>query len=347
MAKTTIGIDVGKKVCVVCVKDPDGKVLERTKYNNTRAAADAFVSTMIRRYGEVQATCESTANMWLKTCMVFEKRGVHFELANPVKLKLKYGTKSDKIDAETPAELMRVNAIPPCHVYSIESRRSLALLRYRIKLVQIRSGIIASQHNMLDKYDYTPSSCGSSNMWGPKCLKFVREQTYDDPADRHVIAAQGRHMEFLNVDIRKAEEQIRKRAANNPDALLLMSMPGLDYFGALLIATAIDGVERFSKPKKLVSFVGVCPKTYQSGDTVRYGHMKKDVDGTLTWMIMEAAMTAVRHDARLALYIRKCRTHPPLVARSHVAKMMITIAHHILKPEHPTNSASKRHTGES
>ena len=331
-----IGIDVGKKVCVACIKDPDGKVLERAKYRNTRADADAFVATMIRRYGEVEATCEATANMWLKTYRAFAKRGVRFVLANPGKLKLRYGTKSDKIDAETLSELLRLNAIPPSHVYSEDSRTSLTLLRYRIRLVQMRSGVIASQHNMLDKYDHTLSSCGSSNMWGPKCLQFIKEQKYDDPADSHVIASQGRHIEFLNQEIRSVEEQIRKRAADSRDAQLLMSMPGLDYFGALLISTAIDGVERFGKSKKLISLVGLCPKTYQSGDSVRYGRMKKDVDGVLTWVMMEAAMTAVRHDTRLeAIYTRKCKTHPPIVARSHVAKTMIIIAYHILKTGEP------------
>ena len=41
--KTTyVGIDIGKKDCVICVVDRDGNVLERSKYPNKRETAAEF-----------------------------------------------------------------------------------------------------------------------------------------------------------------------------------------------------------------------------------------------------------------------------------------------------------------
>ena len=38
----SIGIDIGKRRCIVCIMDRNGTVLEETGYENTYAAATAF-----------------------------------------------------------------------------------------------------------------------------------------------------------------------------------------------------------------------------------------------------------------------------------------------------------------
>ena len=48
---------------------------------------------------------------------------------------------------------------------------------------------------------------------------------------------------------------------------LLLGFTGIDYYGALLMLSEIDDITRFSNPKKLVSWVGLAPSLYQSGNT--------------------------------------------------------------------------------
>ena len=55
-----------------------------------------------------------------------------------------------------------------------------------------------------------------------------------------------------------------------------MSMTGIDYYAAMLLASEIDGIGRFASPKKLVSWAGMCPTVHQSGNTMYPGRMKKD-----------------------------------------------------------------------
>ena len=54
--------------------------------------------------------------------------------------------------------------------------------------------------------------------------------------------------------------------------------------------------------ESLVSFMGLCPRIYQSGDSNRHGHMKKNTDRTLTWVMMNAAMVAKQRDPYLAAF---------------------------------------------
>ena len=81
----SIGIDIGKRRCIVCTMDRNGTVLGETGYENTYAAATAFARKARREYGKCQAVCESTGNLWIKTYEASENRGIPIELANPMK----------------------------------------------------------------------------------------------------------------------------------------------------------------------------------------------------------------------------------------------------------------------
>jgi len=78
----SIGIDIGKRKCDVCVIDQRGNVLQRAKYPNTVADARTFAQKMADRYGRCRAACESTANMWRTTFDAFEDAEMEIKLAN-------------------------------------------------------------------------------------------------------------------------------------------------------------------------------------------------------------------------------------------------------------------------
>jgi predicted NBD/HSP70 family sugar kinase len=58
-----MGVDIGKRNCVVCIMDSDGSIIEETKYNNTVDQAESFASSIKRRHGggksTITAVCES------------------------------------------------------------------------------------------------------------------------------------------------------------------------------------------------------------------------------------------------------------------------------------------------
>lgn len=108
-------------------------------------------------------------------------------------------------------------------------------------------------------------------------------------------------------------------------------MTGFDSFGALLIALEIDGISRFPTPKKLVSWMGMCPTVSQSGNTIHHGKMKKDSNRRVNWMMTQAANVASFKDDRMKEVYQRCRKkHPHGVAVSHVANKMGTIIWHLL-----------------
>ena len=81
----SIGIDIGKRRCVVCVINQDGTILEEAGYDNTYGAARSFAKKAVAKYGKCQAVCESTTNLWLKTFEAFGDSSISIILANPMK----------------------------------------------------------------------------------------------------------------------------------------------------------------------------------------------------------------------------------------------------------------------
>lgn len=73
-----------------------------------------------------------------------------------------------------------------------------------------------------------------------------------------------------------------------------MSMPGIDAFIAMLLASEIDDMRRFKRPENTVSWAGMCPTVSQSGDSLHYGRMKKSANRKVQWALIQAAFSASR-----------------------------------------------------
>ena len=325
-----VGIDIGKRNCAACVMDSGGNVLEQMKYKNTREAAGKLAKTVLSKYGTCSAVCESTSKMWMKTYEVFEEHNIPIILGNPIRMKMaQSGVKTDKLDARKLADRLRMNAIPECYVYPKESRRLLDIMRHRITLVRDRTRVLNRQSSLCERYDYELIT-GHGNTHGERHQQFLEKLALNSH-DTRIIIQHIRHVRYLNKEIDTLEKSICGAAYENKDARTIMSIPGFGPFGALLVATSIDGIGRFDDPKKLVSFTGMCPRVYQSGESIKYGRMKKNVDSNLKWTMMQAAMIAEKHDPHLkSVYEDAKKRHPPKVARSIVGNKMAKYIWHML-----------------
>jgi transposase len=105
-----------------------------------------------------------------------------------------------------------------------------------------------------------------------------------------------------------------------------MSMTGIDYHTALLIATEIGDIRRFPTPKHLVSWAGLCPSLDESGESKYYGRMKrKDCSKRVKWAIMQAAHIAAMHDQRMGEYYERN------ARRMHHNKAIVKVANKMMK----------------
>ena len=312
----------------------DGSIVEETTYGNTSVEVESFASFAKKRYGECVAVCESTSNLWLKTYQAFEKYSISVKLANPLKTKAiaQARIKTDTLDARTLAHLLRSDLVAECYIAPRGIREDRSLLRLRTNLVQDRTRVINRAHSLLDKYDV---KCDYDNIFGVKGTRWLKTLELVDGGgvgsnDSVTLNEYIRQIEFLNTEIKNIESKIIYEASKNESVKILMSMTGIDYFSAMMIASEIGDISRFNTPGKLVSWAGLCPSIHQSGNSLYMGKMK-DGNKKIKWILIQAANTAARNDERLRrFYLRIAKRHGHHVAITHLANKMMTIIWHML-----------------
>jgi len=89
---------------------------------------------------------------------------------------------------------------------------------------------------------------------------------------------------------RALEEEVEKR----PVTRRLMTHPGVGPLTALAYELVIGTPERFHCGKQLASYVGLVPTEESSGDRRRLGHISKQGNVLLRFLLVEAAQVTVR-----------------------------------------------------
>lgn len=324
-----IGIDIAKEINHACIMDYRGNVLDRTMFGNTAEGIRGFIKAARKEHGKFVVGCEATGYMWAKMADVCAKEKVEFKLGSPYKMKVIWMTsnKNDKNDAEKIADLLRRNAFPACHLGDQETRSLRDLMRSVIALVQDRTKVCNRLRALLVKYDLR---LDASKIYSNKALTQLRGTTLGNHVDNTNVQRLVKQLEFLNREIGLAEKEVLHEAANSKfsdEVRRHLSMTGVDVFAAMLISAELDGMDRFSDPKKVISTIGMCPNVYQSGNSMRHGRMKKlDVNRKLNWIMIQVASVAVRYDDHLKEYYERMKKRHGgrhSIAITHVANKMV------------------------
>jgi len=224
--------------------------------------------------------------------------------------------------------------VPPRDV-----RMLRALVRHRASLVRVRTGVRNRIHSILDKYNLKH---GFFDLFGKAGLEWLKTVELN-PLDRLFLDDYLEHVECLDWLIRNVEGEIHRRASMDGDVKLLLSLTGVDVYSALLIKSEIGDIRRFPSNKKLISWAGLAPSLYQSGNVRYTGPITKQGSRMLRWIMVEAARTAVRHDARMGeFYDRVCRRRGDQKAVVAVACKMLKIVWFMLTRGEPYGSRNSR-----
>ena len=121
--------------------------------------------------------------------------------------------------------------------------------------------------------------------------------------------------------IERLEKRMRKVFGETEDVKRLMTLPGIGFILAVVIASEIGDIGRFSSPERLASYSGMTPRVHSSGGKTRYGQLRSDVNHYLKWAYSEAGnSTAVnhkrfplRHTSKLYKRIRERKGHAKAV----------------------------------
>jgi transposase len=335
-----LGIDISKSKANICLKE-DSRVLENFIVTNDQKGITTLINKLeqyINKKREeencliIKTAIESTGNLWINMYEALERQnGIDISLANPLKTRAiaEARIKYDKLDASILADLARADLISKCYVPDKEIREIRSLVRHRIDLSQRRTQLKNKVHNLLDKYMLKYKG-DLFNSIGLKWLA-ANSDTKLSTVDRQVLNSHLKEISTINELITDVEKEMVNFAINDRRVDLLLGFTGIDYYGALLLISEIGDITRFSNPKKLVSWVGLAPSLYQSGNIIRTGRITRQGNSRIRWYLVEASTMAARYDPKMkTFYERIQKKKGNQKARVAVARKLLVSIYHVL-----------------
>ena len=101
-------------------------------------------------------------------------------------------------------------------------------------------------------------------------------------------------LDRLNPTIAELTQAIEQEAEKCPQAQRLMTHPGVGALTALAFVLIIGKAERFQCGKQVGCYLGLVPLEDSSGDKRRLGHITKQGNSLLRFLLVEAAQVTSR-----------------------------------------------------
>jgi transposase len=315
-----VGLDIGKWKCRAAIMNQEGLILDEFTFTNNHEGIENLTAKLTL---QDRVVMESTGSVWTNLYDHLDDRHIHVSLANPLKTKAIASAKikSDKVDARILAHLLRSNLVAESYVPSKPLREIRALIRHRVAIVKIRTMVKNQVHAIVDKHGF---SCEYSDMFGKRGIEWLRDLELPY-LDRLILDNHLTHLESLNQQTDRVDEEIHSKACEDKDVSLLLSLTGVDVYSALLIRSEIGCISRFPDYKKLVSWAGLAPSLHQSGSVEYHGNITKQGSRMLRWIMVEAATVAVNHDPRMRSFYERIKH------RRGSQKAIIAVANKMLK----------------
>lgn len=279
---------------------------------------------------------EATAN-WYWITDEIEQAGCEPRLVHPRRAKLMMGqiNKTDKLDTHGLNMLQRNGTLPTVWIPPGRLRELRELTRTRVVLVAQRTRWKNRITATLAKWGLPASEY--SDPYGKRAREELQSRIEPLPEQTRWVTRQMLgQLDSLSEQIREFEKRLGELVEVTPDMQRLETLPGVGVILSATIALEIGEIGRFLSAERLASYSGTVPRVHASGDRVRYGRTRPDVNRYLKWAFAEAAnSTAVnyrrlpeRHVSQLYARLRVRKGHNKAVGA--VARHLAEAAFHVL-----------------
>ena len=359
------GIDVHKKVIVVTIaKTNEHDITDyQTKSFNTFTEDLIKCRDWLVSNGTLDVCMESTGKYWIPVFNILEEK-CKCIITHPKYVRTIKGKKTDKKDSIWIADMFKHGLVEPSFIPPADIRQLRDLVRYRNKLVNIRSGeknrfqnsltmsnvqianvvtdvfgktsqsilkLMLSNPNLtLD--DITPLLRKNLKSSPEEILKSIKGNFDESQSSKMNIVL--KHYDSINECINELEEQILKLAFKySTEINLLLTVPGIKEISAIFIIAEIGtNMNTFIDDKHLCSWAGLTPRCNESAKKKKSVRITK-AGIYIKPLLVQCALCAIKDKS--CPYI-KARYESLKRRRGHkkaiiaIARLLLTSIYHIL-----------------
>ena len=287
MQSTTIAVDLAKSVFEIAVSRFPGKVSERHRLS--RAKFLRFFAQ--RQPSHVLLEACGSAHFWAGE---FEKLGHEVVLLPPhlVRPYRRRHKKTDRTDAKALLEAARNEEIEPVPIKTVEQRSATALHRLRSAWMATRTARLNAVRGLLrEQGHFIPQG---ANKVVPRVRELIADAEIELPDPLRLALAEA-CQEIRDLEQRCALvcEQLEALAPTIPAVQHLKSVPGIGTLTATAMVAYVGEIYRFPSSRHFASYLGLTPRVHSTGRSRRLGHISKQGDEYLRWLLLHGARSCL------------------------------------------------------
>ncbi len=293
-----LSLDLGKYKTVGCEYERATGAHRFKTVFSTRAALQQLVQE-VRPDRVVIEVCGISG--WV--CDLLREMGVVVQVANTSDEAWRWRKvkqKNDRRDALKAARLSAVNQIREVHLPRIEVRQWRALIAFRQRLLGRRVKVKNHIRDLLVRE-------GELLPRGGKCWTRIGLARLEELAQplaetdlgelwRGELAMELRQLQAVQQEIDLIEQKLDAIGAADPRVQLLRTIPGVGPRLSEAIVALLDQPERFRKANQVSAYIGMVPKAFDSGETLRSGKITRHGNRIVRGLLVEVAWAGLRHN---------------------------------------------------
>jgi len=278
----TVGLDLGDRHSHFCVLDAAGRPLEQGRVAMSPAELTAF----FQRFASARLILEvGGQSPWVSR--LAQAAGMEVIVANPRRVQLitRNERKNDRTDAELLARLGRVDPqlLSPVTHRSVEHQADLALKRARDAAVASRTALINHVRGAIKSFGHRLPTCSPDSFHSRVLARLPVELA---PALQPIVRLIGQ----VTGEIKNFDAQIEELADERyPVTKVLRQVSGVGPVTALSFVLTLDNPARVSESRQVGPYLGLVPRTHDSGASSPQLRITKAGDPALRRLLVIAA----------------------------------------------------------
>jgi transposase len=324
MARQYVGIDFHRRRSVIVRLNEVGEKLSVQRLANDPVAIGAAVA---EAGPDAEVVLEATYG-WYWIVDMLQAHGHRVHLADPQGLNWgQRRVKNDERDATDLADMLRLGRLPEAWIAPPAVRQLRELVRYRAKLVELRSGLKAQVHAVMAKEGVLPTVadmfCGAGNTQLDTMVM----------ADPYVIRVESLRdlIEIYDREVAMLERTIHAQLAHHRGYHAIQAINGVGRTIAAVLVAEIGDVERFPSAEALCSWAGLTPRHRESDAKTTRGRITKQGSKLVRWALIEA-VSRYHGGPKLAGDFRRiAERRGKNKARVAVARKVLTLVYYGLR----------------
>jgi transposase len=287
-----IGVDIHARQQTVSWLDTADGTISQVQLDHERDNIKGFYSQFT---GEVIIGIEACGyTNWFEELM--EQLGHQLLVGDAAEIRrlARRRQKNDRRDADLLLELLWHNEFPALFRYSRQSREVLRQLRYRHKLVKLRTMVANSLHALAINAGLSLRA-QLLTKGGRRQLQALQLSAISQQQREQLVTL----ADELTQRIANVEVWLKAEAHSDPRVRRLQTHPGVGLLTSLCLVHTLGDLSRFPSTRKVAAYVGFDPMEDSSAERKVYGGISKAGSRLLRYLLVEAGQTAAKNDEAL------------------------------------------------